>query len=61
MVEDIVVVETAHTDTEDMIVQIVFVHNSSLGRYPSFSLKATELLCNPFRHDLSIYKIYNTD
>ena len=60
-VEDIVVVDTAQAETEAMLIQLALVTNSSLGRYSSFSLGATEVLCNPFHHVLPIYKIYNTD
>ena len=60
-VEDIVFVETAQAGNEVALIQLTFVPHSSLGRYPSFSLGAAEVLCSPFCHDLPIYKIYNID
>ena len=61
VVEGISIFDIVQFDTEAALVQLAFVPHSSLGRYMSFSLGAAEVLCNPFHHDLSIYKIYNTD
>ena len=38
--EDILVVETTQTDTKIALIKLAFVPHSSLGRYPSFSLRA---------------------
>ena len=61
VVEDIVVAKTAQSYTEAALIQIAIVPHSSLGRYPSFSLGATEVLYNYFHCHLPIYKIYNTN
>ena len=60
MVVVISVVDIEQAGIGDAIIQLAYSRQFSSSRYPPSFPAATEVLCSIFRHDLPIYKIYNT-